>query len=363
MAGGNGTRLWPESTPEKPKPFLTFQGDTPLIRATYDRLFGLVDPSRIIIVAGKSMLPLVQQTFSDIRIENVLLEPVSRNTAPCIGLTAISLLRNDPDATMIVLPADHLIEPVRLFRDTLRFAAELVEESPEQLVLLGVRPNFPSTAFGYIECGEKWDPSTARKWANLTSVRQVLRFHEKPDILTVENFAASGNFRWNTGIFVWKAGRILDLICKYQPKMGAHLQKIAEYISEANFPEILEKEFHAIDRFSIDYAVLEHEGRSGNIRCIDAPFQWNDIGSWSALREINRDKIDEYGNLQSCCKMMTIDSSNNIVRCDDERQVIALVGVENLIVIQTVNGTLIANKNDESKIREIVARLHENGDI
>jgi len=356
MAGGSGSRLWPESTPLRPKQFLRFHNDVPMILAAYNSLFNVADFSRIIVSTGEQMVPLVHEAIPTLSRANILVEPMPRNTAPCIGLAAVFMLRSDPEATMIVLPADHVIEPVKAFRETLRFAAELVEESPEMLVTIGVPPKCPATSYGYIETKTRRDTSVTKKWESLTSVRSVSQFHEKPDMKTAQKFIETGHFRWNTGIFIWKARRILELIDEFQPDMGKHLHVIADSVKNVDFPDILKREFEQISSISIDYAVLEHvalEYASG-ILCIDAPFSWDDAGTWQALDRLNPGKHDANGNLEDNCRLIAIDAKNNIVRSDDPKHPIALVGVSNLIVIQTKNGTLVADKNQEEKIRKIM---------
>ncbi|MCL2348623.1 MAG: sugar phosphate nucleotidyltransferase [Planctomycetaceae bacterium] len=355
MAGGSGTRLWPESRKERPKQFLRFKNDRPLILDAAESLYGLVDPSRVIVAVGKGMQPLLAEAVPWLRSENVLVEPVSRNTAPCIGLAAVYLLRNDRDAVMVVMPSDHIIEPRSVFCDTIRFAVDLVEESPERLVTLSVRPDFPSVSYGYIECGKKIESDASRKWNALTSARHVSRFHEKPDAQTSEMFLQSGRFRWNTGIFVWKARRILDMIDRYQPEMGRHLKNIADAVKNGDFPETLEREFQAIQGISIDYAVLEH---AESMVTIEATFAWDDVGTWQSLDRVHAGKHDASGNLADRCRLIAVDASHNIVRCDDPDQWIALVGVENLIVVQTKQGTLIAHKGDEEKVRQVMEKMN-----
>ncbi len=363
MAGGQGTRLWPESRKERPKQFLPLKDGRPLILEAAESLADLVLLAQTFVVTGQSMVPLVRETVPRLPERNIIVEPFGRNTAPCIGLAAIHLMRDDPDATMVVLSADHWIEPRSVFCDTVRFAAELVEESPERLVTIAVRPISASTSYGYIERSEKISSPACQKWSHFAAAHEVTRFHEKPDLQTAEQFVHSGNFGWNAGIFVWKAHRIYDLIAKYQPEMGRGLQKIANTIDTKDYDDVLVREFEAMTGISIDYAVLE---KTDSLVCIDATFRWDDVGTWQALDRLNQGKHDRSGNLIENARVTAIDSRANIVRSCVPLKDIVLVGVENLIIIQSEHGTLIAAKSAEEKIREAIAELqrqHEQTDF
>ena len=364
MAGGRGARLWPESTPQCPKPFLKFQNDTPMIRVCYDSLFGVVDASRINIVANSKLVPLIHEAIPTIRLENIIQEPVPKNTAPCIGLAALFLLRNDPDATMIVLPSDHVIESVpgsnekglTQFRDTLRLAADLVEESPEHLVTIGAEVRHPSTAFGYLEMKTAIETSATEKWKNLSNVYEVEKFLEKPDLINAQGFQNSGRHLWNMGIFVWKARRILELINEFHPELGKNLKMVEKSIKSPDFPEILESVYRNIDGISIDYAVMEY---AKNVVAIKAPFYWNDMGNWNALGNLKSTKQDDANNVVSRCQLYTQNSSGNIVRSGDPNDKIVLIGVDNLIIIQSKSGLLVANRENQDEISDFLTEFNK----
>ena len=356
MAGGQGTRLWPESRKERPKQFLTLKGGRPLILDAAESLCDFISRDNVFVVTGKSMVPLVRESVPWLLEENFVIEPFGRNTAPCIGFAAITLLRHDPDATMVVLSADHVIEPRDVFCDTIRFAAELVEESPERLVTLSVKPATAATSYGYIEQSAKINSPACQKWSHFAEAFEVSRFHEKPDKETAENFVQSGKFNWNAGIFVWKAQRIYDLIVKYQPDMAKQLDKIASAFDKDDYNDILSQEFEQIKSISIDYAVLE---KTDSLVTVAAPFQWDDVGTWQALDRINEGKHDKSGNLFNSENSIAVDSHDNIVRSDKPQQDIVLVGVDNLIVVQSEQGLLIANKaSDEKAFRTAIAELN-----
>ena len=354
MAGGQGTRLWPESHKERPKQFLPLINGRPLVLEAAESLGDFIPREQTFVVTGRSMIPLVREAIPWLPEQNVLAEPVGRNTAPCIGLAAIHLLKDDPNATMIVLSADHWIEPRSVFCDTIRFAVDLVEESPERLVTLAAKPTFASTSYGYIERAEKIDSGACRKWSQFTSAYQVSQFHEKPDRQTAEQFVESGRFGWNAGIFVWKARRILDLIAEYQPEMGQRLEKITTALGSNDEDSVLAREFEQTPSISIDYAVLE---KADSLVCIDAPFRWDDVGTWQALDRIHQGKHDSAGNFITNARVVAVNSHNNLVRGTNPQKDIVLVGVDNLIIVQSEHGTLIADKSGEEAIRQAIAEL------
>ena len=351
LAGGVGTRLWPESSKCRPKQFLKLFGDQTLLEATVKRVEPFIPCQRQLIVTGQSMVPLVYESFPGLDPNRILAEPIGRNTAPSIGLAAVRVLRDDPDAIMLVLPADQIITQEQLFRETVRFAVELVEEEPSRLVTLGITPTFPSSSYGYIEQNEPFAGPVAEKWSGRISAFSVKRFHEKPDIATAEEFLATGRFRWNAGIFVWKARTILEQLKRFEPEIASRLDTIASSVICGDFPDILCREFAAMKKISIDYAVLE---QAENILVLDANFGWDDLGTWSALDRIHADKHDPAGNLALNTQLLATAAHRNLVKSNDPNHLFALVGVDDLIVIQTAEATLIAKKEDEEKIRDIV---------
>ncbi|MGL6197042.1 MAG: mannose-1-phosphate guanylyltransferase, partial [Thermoguttaceae bacterium] len=298
LAGGSGSRLWPESNSARPKQFMKFDGEQTMLTATVKRLERLVFPENILIATCESYVPLVYESWPGISPNQILVEPVQRNTAPCIGLAAIRLLRNDPDATMIVLPADQVIGDVQTFCDTLRYATNLVKEDPQRLVTIGVTPTFASTSFGYIEKAEVIGNSELERICdshsqNGVTAYKVKRFHEKPTKETAEKYIDSGNFAWNAGIFIWKARTVLDMFRRYEPELGERLDKIADSVTKNDFPEILNREFSEMKKISIDYAVLE---KADNIVTVDGNFGWDDVGTWSSLQRIYASEKDENEN-------------------------------------------------------------------
>ena len=352
MAGGSGTRLWPESQADRPKQFLKLLGNETMLAATKRRVAPIVLPEHFLIATGESMVHLVNESLPDLSPDQILAEPAPRNTTPCIGLAALKILRDDPDATMLVLPADQAIKDEARFCQAVSFAESLVRENPNRLITFGIKPSFPSTSYGYIEQGAPITGEAATQFGNLTQANSVHQFHEKPNVEKAMDFLATGRFLWNAGIFVWKARTILERIERFEPEIGEHLRRIDESFSRNDYSDVLRREFIAMKKISIDYAVME---RASDIIVVEAPFDWDDVGTWSSLERVQADKRDTNGNLADNVQLRTFDSRNNIVRSHDQGRIIALVGVENLIVVQTADATLIARKDQEEMIRNIVS--------
>ncbi len=354
IAGGSGTRLWPESRAAKAKQFLSFESGRTMIAATVDRLNPLVPENRVLIVTGRSMVPNVKESLPNLAAENILGEPAARNTAPCIGLAAVRLLHDDPEATMIVLPADHIIRPEKVFRDSLQFAAELVEENPERLITLGIKPTFPSTSYGYIQRSEPLRSDVTEKWRSLTSAFDVVRFHEKPPIETARKFLDAGNFAWNAGIFVWKAKTVVELLRRFEPEVAGPLDKIAAAIGTDRYENVLDEQFPLMKKISVDYAVME---RASSIVVVEATFDWDDVGTWCSLDRIYADQKDSDGNLAIGTKLLAVNSSGCVVRADNPNHLFALLGLDDLIIVQTPDATLIARKEQEESVRDVIDAL------
>lgn len=357
MAGGTGTRFWPESRAQRPKQLLRMVGDKTMVRATVDRLGDLVPPERVLIATTAELAGKIAEELSELPPEAILAEPCKRNTAPCIGLAATRISRDDPDATMAVMPADHVIRPHESFRDAIRFAAALVDRLPGRIVTFGIRPNYPAESFGYIEraeplsalpLGEGWAESES------PSVYGVRQFREKPNADTAAEYLASGRFYWNSGIFVWKARTILDELGKYEPEMYDHLQRIAEAAGTPEYDRVLRREFAAIKGISIDYAVME---RTTEVLVIEAPFEWDDVGSWQSLARLRG--ADAEGNTIAG-KHLGLSTTGTIVRGGDDHLIVTL-GLKDCIIVHTPDATLVANKHDEESIRKVVDMLNERG--
>jgi len=356
LAGGSGTRLWPASRTLRPKQFLKVQGDRTMLQATVDRLGSLVSLERVLIATTTTLAEAVQDQLSQLPRGAILAEPCSRNTAPCIGLAAIHVLARDPDATMAILPADQVIAPEEVFQDTLRAAAALVEEDARRLITFGIKPHYPSTGFGYIERGEAVPVSAAIAGGGGPPVYRVVRFHEKPQLPVAERYLAAGRYYWNSGMFVWKARTILDGLARHQPAIASGLQRIAEAAPRPDFAEVLEAEFAAMPKISIDYAVMEHAEEA---IVLEAPFEWDDVGSWPAWARYR--PADAEQNRIEAARHVEINASGNVVRVSEAGQVVVLAGVQDLVVVVTPDAILVADQRDEASIAAVTKELQKRG--
>ncbi len=344
MAGGSGTRFWPESRGPQPKQLLKLVGERTMIQATVDRIAALVPADRVLIVTNAQLVEEIRRQLPQLPSRALLGEPCRRDTAPCIGLAALEIVRNDPAGIMAVMPSDHVISPDDKYCAAIAQAQRLVEESPERIVTFGIRPTYPAESFGYIERGA----------ALASGVYRVQQFREKPKAEVAREYLAAGTFYWNSGIFVWKAATILAALEARQPQMMSHLKKIAAAAGTASFAQVLEREFTAIQGISIDYAVMEH---ATDVVVIEAPFGWDDVGSWQAISRLQG--TDAEGNTVAA-RHLGLRTKGTIVRGADDHLIVTL-GVEDLIVVHTPDATLVANKHDEEAIRQLVKLIAERG--
>lgn len=347
MAGGAGTRFWPASTRQQPKQLLDLASDQTMIQETVARLGDLAPPQRVMVVTNERLVDPIASQLPDLPREQIVGEPCKRDTAPCIGLAAELALAQDENATLAVMPADHVIEPTEVYQQAMKQAVELVEEDPTRLVTFGIKPEFPAESYGYIERGEDIE-------ATGSPVYRVAHFREKPTRDVAQQYIDQGNFYWNAGIFVWKARTILSALQEYEPEMHAHIRNIGAAIGEASYDEVLTREFTAIKGTSIDFAVME---RHPNVVVLEAPFQWDDVGAWSSLSRLRG--TDENGNTL-VGKVISHDTKTSIVRSSADH-LIATFGVSDLIIVHTPNATLVADRNNEESIKQLVNQIQENG--
>jgi mannose-1-phosphate guanylyltransferase len=351
MAGGAGTRFWPESRADRPKQLLRLAGDETMIQRTVSRLGGVVPAERVLVLTNSRLVGAVAEQLPMLPASAILAEPCKRDTAPCIGLAAFHLAKMDPQATMAVMPSDHVIGTDEVFQQAILAAAELVEDHPQRIVTFGIRPTYPAESFGYIERGGR---VAAPKRAGDLAIYQVARFREKPQAQLAQEFVAAGGFYWNSGIFVWRAQTILDALARHEPVMYAHLEAIAAAIGTPQYHATLEREFGAIVGKSIDYAVMEH---ARDVAVIEAPFAWDDVGSWQAITRLS--EPDSLGNSVTA-KHLGVNTQGTLVRSPDDHLIVTL-GLTDCIVVRTPDATLIARKEDEESIRQIVKLLEERG--
>ncbi len=346
MAGGRGERFWPKSRQHLPKQFLSLLGDRTMLQKTVDRLKRLVEPEQIYIVTGKVYYDLVLDQVPEVLKENIILEPVGRDTAAAIGLSAVAISRRDPDGVMIVLPADHYIADEEHFCEVLK-SAVAVAAPGSALVTIGITPNRPETGFGYIARGRLDDVIEGNP------VYMVDRFTEKPDYGRALEYLARGDYYWNSGIFVWRADLILQEIERRLPGLHAGLLQIAGAFGTEGYDSTLLKIFTDLPKISIDYGVLE---KAGNVLVLPGNFGWDDVGSWTAL-ESYKEK-DERGNCLEG-RGVLVDTSNTLVLTSDK--VVATLGVEDLIVVEGRESILICHKKNVQEIKKVISALHEQG--
>ncbi|QEH66983.1 mannose-1-phosphate guanylyltransferase [Cellulosilyticum sp. ST5] len=341
MAGGKGERFWPKSRRTMPKQFLSLTDDgKTMIQHTIERIKPLVAIEDVFVVTNKDYASLVKEQLTGLPQENILLEPAARNTAPCVGLAATYIRKKYKDAIMLVLPSDHLIKFNGIFINTLRDAIQVATEG-QNMVTIGITPNYPETGYGYINFGEEKEGAS--------NVYKVERFVEKPNLQLAKEYLDSGKYLWNSGMFVWKASTILMQFEKCLPDMYKGLIKIEETIGTNQEEEILTQEFINFKSESIDYGIME---KAKDIYTIPGGFGWDDVGSWLALERFNRSNED--GNVVSG-NVISINTKNAIVQGSDK--LIATIGVENLIIVDTEDAMLICAKDSTQDVKKVIENL------
>jgi mannose-1-phosphate guanylyltransferase len=346
LAGGRGTRFWPSSRRSRAKQVLSFFGERTLIQQTVDRLRPLLPPERIWIMTNHHLRAEIVKQLPEVPKHQILAEPAQRNTAPAIGLAAQIISQLDPDAVMGVFPADHVIAKPGAFVRLLRPAFKAASEG--QIAVIGIQPRWAETGYGYIEFGGTVASSTTKP-----SPLPVLRFREKPDLQTAEQFVAAGNFYWNAGMFFWKTSVLLESLRQFQPKTASLLASLPSLKSRQFAPK-LEAIFPMCENISIDYAVLE---RAKNVVGIPAgDIGWSDVGSWNAVYELH--KRDANGNALRSTSIVEA-STGNYVQAD--KKLVALLGVKDLIIVDTPDALLIADRSRAQEVGDLVKRLEKAG--
>lgn len=340
MAGGRGERFWPKSRRTMPKQFLSLTDDgRTMLQLTVERILRLVAMEDIFIATNRDYRDLVRAQLPQLPEQNILCEPAGRNTAPCIGLGAVHMEKRYGDAVMFVLPSDHLIKYDSIFINTLADAAEIAEQG-ENLVTLGITPDYPETGYGYI----KFRPEET-----LGRAFRVDRFVEKPDLETAKNYLASEQYLWNSGMFIWKVSTILKALETYLPETCTGLRRIGAAIGTEGEQEVLEREFTALRSESIDYGVME---KAKDIYILSGSFGWDDVGSWLAVERIKRS--NEFGNVVGG-NVVTVDTRDCIIQ--GGRRLIAAVGLEDVIVVDADDALLICEKDSAGEIKKVLENL------
>ena len=349
IAGGSGTRLWPMSTRLRPKQLLRFIDGRSLLEIAVGRLEGLVPHKRTYICTSASYGDQVAEALAQIPAENILGEPMGRDTANAIGFAAAILAKTDPDAAMAVLTADHIIEPQAAFQTCMQQAFDAVAHSPQTLVTFGIKPTHPATGYGYVHAGEPL--------AGLPSARRALAFKEKPTQDVARQYLASGEYYWNSGMFVWKAATILAELKRNLPASYDGLMRISAAWGTPHYAGVLAEVYPTLQKISIDYAVME---RAKNVAVIPMEVHWLDVGSWTSFAATL--PADAAGNKSAGCSFAALESSGVLAVSEDSEHLIAAIGLKDVTIIHTPGATLVCASDKAEQIKQMVQHLQQRGD-
>lgn len=344
MCGGIGSRFWPYSRSSRPKQFIDFLGTgRTLLQMSFDRIFPLVPKENVLIVTNEQYAPLVREQLPELAESQILLEPARRNTAPCIAWAAYHIAAIDPEASIIVAPSDHLITRENIFVDSLERGFRFVE-THDALLTLGIRPSRPETGYGYIQVGQPVD--------GVDGICKVKTFTEKPKLELAQVFVESGEFFWNSGIFLWSAKNIIRELGLHAPNVAAAFEKGIDAFGTPAERSFIEQNFPGCLSISIDFAVME-KSQCVYVECVD--FGWNDLGTWSALYDNSPKNRD--GNVTQNCNVLAYNSSGNIFAVNGEKLIVA-DGLKNYIVADAGDVLLICPKAEEQRIKQMVNDAH-----
>jgi mannose-1-phosphate guanylyltransferase len=349
LAGGRGTRFWPLSRRKLAKQLLPLNSEKTMIQETVERLLPVAPANQFWIITNGDLRANILKQVKKIPGQQVIAEPVGRNTAPAIGLAAFILLHRDPDAILGLFPSDQVITNEKRFRRDIA-AAVKIAASGENIVVMGVRPNRPETGYGYIETGAKFQGEVVR----------VRRFTEKPEVARAKEFVAAGNFYWNSGMFVWAASTLAAALREYLPKTAPLLEEIAAAYGTRKFASVFRRLYPKCENISVDYAIMEPRSARGeqesNIYCVPADFGWNDLGSWAALFEHHASR-EKGSNVLRASEVFTLDVDGNYVHAPGK--FVAAVGVSGLVVVDTGDALLITTRERSQDVGKIVKYLDE----
>ncbi|MBI3089113.1 MAG: mannose-1-phosphate guanylyltransferase [Candidatus Tectomicrobia bacterium] len=349
MAGGSGTRLWPSSRRARPKQFMELLGRRSLLQATLARLTPLIPPERTLVVTHRRWRAEVRRQLPELPRRNIVAEPAARGTAPCVALAALALRRRHAEASLVVLPADHLIGAAVKFRRVLRDGFRFVEAHPEYALTLGIRPSRPSTAYGYLQRGERL--------ATLPSggVERVARFIEKPPAQRARELLAGGGCLWNAGIFVWKLRTFEALVERHMPELARQLPRLASLLGQPRRAAELAELYAGLPAQSIDYGIME---KAEHVAVLPCDLPWNDVGSWSSLRDIM--PRDAKGNVvRRPGRAALVDVHDSIIWSDELR--VAAIGIHDIIVVEHEGMLLLCPVSRDQEIKALLDRLKAEG--
>tara|TARA_R100001143_G_scaffold63593_1_gene73121 strand:+ start:30061 stop:31134 length:1074 start_codon:yes stop_codon:yes gene_type:complete len=347
MAGGTGTRFWPKSRKSRPKQFLSLFGNETMLQKTIGRLKGFIDPENVLVITNEDYLKIVANQVPKLAKDHIIGEKVARNTAPCVAAAAALLYKKDPDAVMIVLPADHEIGKPEAFVKTLKTAVSVAEKY-DSLVTIGIQPDRPETGYGYIHRGD--EPVNVGGEV----VYPVLKFEEKPNLGRAEKFLESGEYFWNGGIFIWKVRTIVDAFKNHMPEIFGYMNDLI--YSEATTKDI-DKFYKACPSISVDYGIME---KAENVHVVPGSFEWNDVGSWKAVHKLS--EKDENQNAKGNANALFHNTSNSLIHSDSNK-IIALVGVDNIAVVETEDSIMVINLDEAQKVKDVYEMIKNDSDI
>ena len=345
MAGGSGTRLWPLSTQDQPKQLIPFMGGRSLLQLAVDRNQGLVPIERQYICTAERYRGAIEQSLPQFTSEQIIGEPEGRDTLAAVGIMAALLDRRDPQAVVGVFTADHMMEPVEVFHQRVRVAFDIAESHDNALVTFGIQPSYPATGYGYIRLGQALP--------QYLGVHRVRGFKEKPDAERAREYVESGEYLWNSGMFVWRTSTLLDCIKRYEPQVHAALMQIADAWDTPQRQQVLDQVYPTIKKISVDYAIMEPASHDAslNVLTVRMSLTWLDVGGWPAYAQTLT--ADDQGNRLAAKYVVAVDSRDNLVVSEDDTHMIALLGVKDLIVVRSGAATLICHRDAAEKVKQL----------
>ncbi|MCW1929921.1 MAG: sugar phosphate nucleotidyltransferase [Candidatus Kerfeldbacteria bacterium] len=349
-AGGVGSRLWPVSREARPKQFHALTSTRTMLQESYDRVASLVSVDEVFVSTNVHSVAHVQTQLPEVPQAHIIVEPARKDTAAAIGLESILIAHEHPDAVVASLGSDHSVKRDEEFRAVLRVAEKFVQAHPEYIVPIGIQPTQPDTGYGYIQCGKKIESIDGH------DVLSVKQFREKPDLQHAKQFVRAGGYLWNANMFVWKVSTILELYKTHMPEMYAQLQEIAKALGTTKEKEVIECVYPQMEKIAVDYAIIE---KTPHIAALSADIGWSDIGDWARLKdELAETEMDD---ASIGATHMSIKSHNTLVYSADPKKVIATIGLDHLIIVDTPDALLVCNKYDSQAVKEMVDLLKEKG--
>lgn len=342
MAGGSGTRFWPLSRRTRPKQTLPILGGASMVRQTVERLFPLFDAKQIFVITGREHADLVRRDLDLLPPDQIIDEPVGRDTAAAVGLAATFLQWRDPESAFAVLPADHYIDDPAKFQLCLKRGHQAARTGA--LVTVGIKPRYPSTSYGYLNRGSREGDAF-----------RVRRFYEKPKLEAAKTFVESGDYYWNGGMFVWESWSILKAIGNFLPALSTSLLEIEKALGTSKLPGVMAREYTRMPKISIDYGVMEKAER---VLMVEADFQWDDVGSWAAAAE-RRGKDQQGNSIEGNC--VSTETKDSLVLSTDPNHLVAVHGLEGFVVVHTPDATLVCPKGKAEDLKKLVEEIRQKG--